>query len=153
MQHLIHQLKYKNKEIVGYYLGKRLGQQLSGTAVYKNVECIVPVPLHEQRLRERGYNQSEAIGHGISSVMGIPLKTDALCRRASAQSQTRKRRFTRWQNVETAFELHPMHQLAGKHILLVDDVITTGATMESCLQKLNGIEGTKVYVAALGVTL
>ena len=153
VQHLIHQLKYKNREVIGQYMGHRLGQLLSVSHNYRPVSCIVPVPLHAKRLRERGYNQSEAIGRGLAAAMGVPLITDALYRQESSQSQTRKRRFTRWENVEAAFGLHKDHKLQDKHILLLDDVITTGATMEACVQKLCTISGARIYVAALGVTL
>lgn len=153
VQHLIHQLKYKNKQDIGHYLGLRLGQYLAEAPAYQGIDCIVPVPLHAKRMRERGYNQSALLGKGLSEAMHIPMDTESLVRLTQTQTQTRKRRFTRWENVASVFELSPSHQLSHKHILLIDDVITTGSTIEACTQKLLSVEGVKVWVATLGVTL
>jgi ComF family protein len=153
VQHLIHQLKYKNKQDIGRYLGLRLGQYLADAAAYQGIDCIVPVPLHAKRMRERGFNQSNVIGSGLSEAMRIPMDTASLVRLTQTQTQTRKRRFTRWENVASVFELSTSHQLSHKHILLVDDVITTGSTIEACTQKLLSVEGVKVWVATLGVTV
>ncbi len=153
VQQLIHRIKYKNKQNLGRYLGLRLGQYLADAPAYQGIDCIVPVPLHAKRMRDRGFNQSEVIGSGLSQSMQIPMDTESLVRHTQTQTQTRKRRFTRWENVESVFELIPSHQLSHKHILLVDDVITTGSTIEACTQKLLSAEGVKVWVATLGVTV
>lgn len=153
VQHLIHQLKYKNKQDIGRHLGLRLGQYLAESPAYQGIDCIVPVPLHAKRMRDRGFNQSEVIGNGLSEALRIPIDTESLVRLTQTQTQTKKRRFTRWENVASVFELSPSQQLSNKHILLVDDVITTGSTIEACTQKLLSVEGVKVWVATLGVTV
>lgn len=152
VQKLIHRLKYKGGTILGYHLGRRLGQQLAESDHYSGLDYIIPVPLHHDRLRKRGFNQSEMIGMGLSSVMKIPVRSDVLRRVSSTQSQTRKRRFMRWENVASVFEVVPGLSLENKNMLLVDDVSTTGSTLEACSMKL--IEaGARVWLATIGVTV
>lgn len=151
-QHLIHGLKYKGRKETGRYLGKRLGQYLSATPFYQGLDVIVPVPLHEKRMKERGFNQSEAFGAGLSQVLNIPLDTSALKRIAATSTQTRKRRFRRWENVESVFQLNTPLHLENKNILLVDDVITTGSTIEACVLTLQAVKGIKIWIATIGFT-
>jgi ComF family protein len=149
MQHLMHQLKYKGSTEVGEKLGKLLGIDLIKSEPFREIELIVPVPLHPKRERSRGYNQSAVIGKGLSSAMEIPLVTGNLIRNHYSNTQTNKGRFERWENVKELFAVRKPELLAGKHLLLVDDVVTTGSTLEACVQVLLKIPGTTVSIATL----
>ncbi len=149
MQHLMHQLKYKGSMEVGEKLGKLLGIDLIKTESFQDIQIIIPVPLHPKRERSRGYNQSAVIGKGLSSSMGIPQVTNNLVRNHYSNSQTNKGRFERWENVKELFGVRKPELLEGKHLLLVDDVVTTGSTLEACAQELLKIPGTTVSIATL----
>jgi ComF family protein len=149
VQHLIHQLKYSKKPEIGVYLGKLFGKDLVKSPNFQQIDVIVPVPLHPKRAKVRGYNQSEKIAVGLSQTMKIPVDTSSFVRRTNTETQTRKNRFSRWENVKEVFAVHDENALKNKHILLVDDVITTGATIEGCIRKLTAIEGTRVSVVSL----
>jgi ComF family protein len=114
---------------------------------------ILPVPLHKKKLMQRGYNQSEQYAIGLGRAMRIPVNPNILIRTRFTETQTRKSRFKRWQNVSEMFALKESFLLEGKHILLVDDVITTGATLESCITVLSEIPGIRISIAAIAVTL
>jgi ComF family protein len=146
---LLHKLKYKGKKQIGIELGRRLGMELNAAALYQTVDTIIPVPLHPKKQRLRGYNQSEQIAIGIAETTGWTLDTHSLCRQEFTSTQTRKTRLDRWQNVAEVFAIKRPGEVQGKHVLLVDDVITTGATIEACAQHLVNIEGCRVSVAAL----
>ena len=146
---LVHRLKYNGVKEVGLELGKIYGLSLKSSGFLDNIDFIVPVPLHKSRERTRGFNQSETISIGISEAAGLPVVTDAIARRIATSTQTKRSRTERWDNVEGIFVLKNPELLAGKHILLVDDVITTGATMESCVNEILKAEGVKVSIAAL----
>ena len=148
-QHLLHQFKYKNKREVGEELGKYYGGILKKVSEYDGIDVVVPVPLHKKKEFHRGYNQSAVLAAGIAAGMAKPMLKDALERVEFTETQTRKTRIERWQNVEAVFKLKQPNQLEGKHILIVDDVITTGATIEACIRPLLELKGTKVTVAAL----
>lgn len=149
---LIHKLKYKGKKEVGYALGKHFGIKLSEAEHFKKVETIIPVPLHPKKQKKRGYNQSEIIAHGLNECFQKDIDTKSLQRNIYTTSQTRKGRFARWKNVEDIFVVTKPKKIAGKHILLVDDVITTGATIEACANALLKVPETKVSVVSLGIT-
>ena len=149
VQHLIHQLKYSKKPGIGVYLGKLFGKDLLKSPNFQQIDVIIPVPLHPKRTKVRGYNQSEKISDGLSQTMKIPVDTTSFVRRTNTETQTRKNRFSRWENVKEVFSVEDENALKNKHILLVDDVITTGATIESCIRKLTAIEGTRVSVVSL----
>ena len=146
---LLHQLKYKGKREIGVELGLVFGQVLAKSDLYKGIDYVVPVPLHPKKLRIRGYNQAEAIAEGLAKSMDSKLSTKHLVRKEFTQTQTRKSRAERVKNVAEAFGLNCSGELKGKHLLLVDDVITTGATLEACAARLLTIEGCRVSVAAL----
>lgn len=133
-QQLLHHLKYKNLPQLGVEMGQRYGAELSNYIVDKQIDFIVPVPLHYKKLKKRGYNQSAQIATGLSEVTGIPM-LDALKRIKSTTTQTAKNRVERWKNVSQIFEISNP-KINQKRILLVDDVITTGATIEACAQVL-----------------
>lgn len=144
VQHLLHQLKYYGRQDAGEMIGRMLGGlMLQPGSVIKNVDIIVPVPLHWTRLKKRGYNQCDPIARGISETIKVPWTGDALERVQENISQTGKNRFDRWYNVAEIFAVKDAEQLKNKHVLLVDDVMTTGATAEACLQKILSVEGTK----------
>lgn len=147
LQHLIHNLKYKGKNEIGIVLGKISGVKLQDTP-FATADLIIPIPLHASRQRKRGYNQSEMIAKGLSTILNIPVENKAVIRCKATRSQTAKTRFERWMNVEGAFQVIQPEVLTGKHLLVVDDVVTTGATSEACMEELMRITGVKVsYIA------
>lgn len=146
---LIHNLKYNGIQEIGIELGSIYGNLLRSSGFLNDVDLILPVPLHPSRERKRGFNQSRLICEGISSVSGIEVLADALVRPVKTQTQTRRSRFERWTNVEGIFELRTPTELEGKHVLIVDDVITTGSTIEACVNELSKVEGVSVSVVAL----
>lgn len=149
VQRLIHELKYKGRKDIGIYLGSRFGTFLKNSAIFHDADFIFPVPLHKKRYMKRGYNQSEQFAIGISASMKIPVNTRCLVRSWANETQTRKSRFARWLNVENIFSLRHEEQFTNSHILLVDDVITTGATLESCINTLYNIPNVTISVAAI----
>lgn len=146
---LLHKLKYQGQREIGYELGLHFGQALSKSLLYQGIDYAVPVPLHPKKLRTRGYNQAEAIAEGLAKGMGIELSTTHLIKTEFTETQTRKTREERVRNVADSFKVVNPAEIEGKHLLLVDDVITTGATLESCAAKLLAVEGCKVSIAAL----
>ncbi len=150
VQHLIHQLKYKDRMDVGVYLGKLLGDDLVKAGNFSDVAKVIPVPLHPGKQRRRGYNQSEQFAIGLAKAMNIEMDATSFIRTVDTETQTRKSRFARWENVKEIFKVTEPGQLANRHILLVDDVITTGATLESAAHILLDIEGVKLSVACIG---
>ncbi len=136
MQSVLHQLKYKKRPDIGVELGKHYGYVLRQAKAYKTIDVVVPVPLHPKKQRMRGYNQSEKIAEGLAQSLHCKLVTNALVRNTFTDSQTRKNKEERWQNVQGKFSLKTPEAIAGKHVLLVDDVITTGATLEACAHAL-----------------
>lgn len=132
IQELLHKLKYKNKYYVGEFLGRMAAKRLVDSSLFGHIDLIVPVPLHAKKRRRRGYNQCEAFASGLSEVSGIPTDFDLLLKTTHTQSQTAKSRTDRLKNVESSFTIKNDKNPSGKHILLVDDVITTGATLEAC---------------------
>lgn len=153
VQSLIHQLKYKGRKDIGVWLGYRYGLALKEAPVFQSVSFIVPVPLHRKKQLKRGYNQSEQVAIGLSDSMKVPVNTQTLVRVKATETQTRKSRFRRWENVKEIFAITAPELFVNKHILLVDDVITTGATLESCILTLATIPGCRVSVASLATAL
>jgi ComF family protein len=129
---LIHKFKYGGSWSFAEQMGRWYGEELRSGGLYADIDAIVPIPLHRRKLLRRGYNQSEYIARGISRSMGIPVDTGSVVRTGHNPSQASKQKIERWDNVEGIFALRRPERLAGRHILLVDDVLTTGATMISC---------------------
>ncbi|MEJ5994803.1 ComF family protein [Pedobacter sp. Du54] len=152
IQNLIHNLKYNGKTEVGHTLGNLLGQRLLLSEQYKAIDYIVPVPLHPKKERTRGYNQSVCIAEGISEVFGVPIHKTLLIRKKITETQTRKSRFIRYENMLSVFEVLAAEQLQRKHVLLVDDVITTGATLEACGNVLISGGVDKLSIACIAFT-
>ena len=149
-QHLLHALKYKGRSDIGEYLGKRFGNELITQPAFSHFDRIIPVPLHSDKLKKRGYNQSEMIARGLSSVLKAPVDTRTLRRTTYTETQTKKSRIERWENVKSVFAATSASNLNGQHVLLVDDVLTTGATIEGCAQALLDRNPTvKISVATL----
>jgi len=148
-QKLIHDLKYRGKKHIGQNMGKKMALELNDSS-FKEVDGIVPVPLHPKKQRKRGYNQSEWIARGISEVFDAPVINNSLYRKLNNKSQTKKSRFDRWQNVKDVFAVKNEKDFTNKHVLLVDDVITTGATLEACINQLVNCKNCKVSLISLG---
>ncbi len=151
VQHLIHQFKYKGQLEVGRLLGTMYGNDLRKSPYFENIAGIIPVPLHWSKQKTRGFNQSEVFGRAMATAMNAQLMKDVLIREKATTTQTRKTRFERWENVSYVFKLTNPERIAGKHVLLVDDVITTGATIEASASALLEVPGTKVSLAFLAM--
>ena len=149
---LIYAIKYRGMKELGFETGKRFGAELSEIADFGAVDLIVPVPLHPRKQKKRGYNQSEWIARGIAGAMNLPVVTNNLIRKVHASTQTNKSRFERWKNVETIFGVENPEAFTGKHVLLIDDVVTTGATLEACAMQLLKIDNVSVSIATLAFT-
>jgi len=148
---LVHRLKYHNDQEVGERLGVLFGHELMSSERMKNIDVIVPVPLHPKKLHLRGYNQCDCIAKGIGETLGVEVSQNNLTRTHFSASQTRKGRISRWSNVKDIFWVREPERLEGKHIFIVDDVITTGSTIEACASALNKIKGVKLSVGALAI--
>lgn len=151
VQSLLHHLKYKSNSNLGLHLGKMMALSLKDSSFYDDFDMIVPIPLHPKKLKTRGYNQSEKIAEGFSSISSIPLNNELLIRSTFTESQTRKSKFNRWQNVSSVFEVSGSSKTKGKHILLIDDVITTGSTLESAAALLTEKLNAKISIATFAI--
>ncbi|WP_343522457.1 ComF family protein [Pedobacter sp.] len=149
VQNLIHNLKYNGRTDVGLALGNMLGERLKTNTTYQNADLIIPVPLHRKKYKRRGYNQCTFIAEGIAQEMKIEFSEEILARNKVTESQTKKSRYNRYQNMKDVFQVNSTKNISGKHLLLVDDVITTGATLEACANALLAVGAAKVSVAAL----
>lgn len=132
VQKILHAIKYKGNKELAVLVGKLYAKDLKENELFKQIDYIIPVPLHGSKLKQRGYNQSEEFAKGIALQSGITINTDVLIRTSATSTQTKKNKFERWENVEDKFELTNLEFFKHKHVLLVDDVITTGATIEAC---------------------
>jgi ComF family protein len=148
-QRLIHQLKYKGQRKIGVKLGQLYGEKLRGAKGFENIDLILPVPLHPKKQHARGYNQCELFASGLSETMEIPWRKNILVKTTHNASQTQKTRMERLENVRATFHINNPDQLKGKHVLIVDDVLTTGATLEACAEKVLAIPQTKVSLATI----
>lgn len=153
VQKLIHELKYKGQKKLGITIGKMYGYELIKSELFSTVDIILPVPLHYSRKLKRGYNQSALFAEGLSKSMNKPSINNALVRTRNSTTQTSRTRFSRWKNVKDLFIVKNPSILENKHILLADDVITTGSTLEACAESLLKIPGTKVSVTTIACVL
>lgn len=149
VQKILHAIKYKKNKELAVLVGKWYAEDLIEDPIISKAHFIVPVPLHNEKLKQRGYNQSEEFGRGLSQGLNIPLETTILKRQQFTASQTKKSKYERWENVSDVFELTLPETFKNKHVILVDDVITTGATIEACCQLLQQIEGIKISVLSI----
>ena len=151
VQRALHQLKYHNKPDIGIKIGRAFGQKLRNSEIFQSVDNIIPVPLHPRKERMRGYNQSTMFAQGIAEVLEVPVLNSVLVRNKFTASQTRKKRIERFQNVDQVFTVEKPALLEGRHLLLVDDVLTTGATLEICGLALLEVPGTRLSLATIAI--
>lgn len=150
LQSLIHELKYNNKPFIGQLIGSLYGTDLLKSNFIEPIDVIVPVPLHPIKQALRGYNQAEAFAHGLSSTTSIPISVGELIRVIHNPTQTKLSKMQRWENVEGIFEVKDVSAFENKHVLLVDDIITTGSTIEACAKTLLACSNIKISVATIG---
>ena len=150
-QTLIHKLKYKNEPEIGKHLGLLFGNELRNSAYFTQVDLIVPVPLHPKKELKRGYNQCKMLAEAIGLKLNKPVENQSLLKKIETSTQTKKNRTERWNNVKGSYMTQNIENLKNKHILLIDDVVTTGATTEACAEELLKIEGVKVSIAVLAM--
>jgi ComF family protein len=149
VQNMMHQFKYRGEQQIGNLLGEIAGSQLIKNAIFNTAEVIIPVPLHKKRLKERGYNQSACFAEGLAKKLNAVVDADNLVRVRATETQTHKSRFLRFQNMEEVFVVKHPDRLKNKHVLLVDDVVTTGSTLEACGLQLLKIEGVTLSIATI----
>jgi ComF family protein len=147
IQHLMHQFKYRGNREVGLYLGQLMGAAFAGTNRFSFIDALIPLPLFKSKEHKRGFNQATVLCEGISGVMNKPVWKDVVTRTTHTESQTRKGRTERWQNMEGRFQLMKPEAIEGSHVLLIDDVITTGATLEACGRELFKAENIQLSIA------
>ncbi len=149
VQQILHSIKYNGNKALAKQIGQWYAQSLQQHPELCGADLIIPVPLHPKKQKQRGFNQSEAFALGISETWNIPLSLENLIRTEHSSTQTKKRKFERWENVQDIFELKKPELLENKSVILVDDVITTGATIDACYQALNKAQGIKINVLSL----
>lgn len=149
VQRMMHHFKYDGMQRIGHVLGNIAGKQLATNPLFASVDVIIPVPLHKKRLRERGYNQSACFAFGLAERMNATVELDNLVRIVATKTQTHKSRFARFENMKEVFAVARPLELEGKHVLLVDDVITTGSTLEACGMELLKVPGLRLSIATI----
>ncbi len=153
LQALIHELKYNHKPFIGNFIGSIFGADLLGSEFLESIDVIVPVPLHPKKKIVRGYNQAEAFAEGLSKSSSIPVSVNELIRVINNPTQTKRTKTQRWDNVKGIFEVTGAQVFQNKHVLLVDDVITTGSTLEACANALLECKNVKISIATIGEAL
>ena len=151
VQEMIHNLKYKGHEEIGTLLGEWYADDLKANDFIKNIDAIIPVPLHKKRLKERGYNQVTSFGLALSESFEIPLNESLLKRAVYSKTQSKKNLLGRMDGIETVFDIDFREEDTNKHYLLIDDVLTTGATLEACSKALLKIPGTKISIVCMAM--
>ena len=153
-QEILHNLKYRKQQQISVFFGKWLGTELVENKAYKDIDVVIPVPLHKQRLKSRGYNQVEGFGKEIACALQIPYRDDVLVKVNKTETQVFKQRFKRFQNTAESnqiFSIVNQHLIKNKHILLVDDIVTTGATLENCAIQLLNNTNAKLSIATIAI--
>jgi ComF family protein len=146
---MMHAFKYNGMQDIGNLLGSIAGKQLAQSAVFSTADIIIPVPLHKKRLRERGYNQSACFAEGLAEKLKATVDIGNLIRTVATDTQTHKSRFARFENMKEVFAIARPHDLMNKHVLLVDDIVTTGSTLEACGIELLKVPGLKLSIATI----
>ncbi|WP_408029603.1 ComF family protein [Tenacibaculum xiamenense] len=149
---LIHELKYKKEQNIGTFLGRRMCYEIEKLKLFSDVDCVLPVPLHKNKLRLRGYNQVDKFGVVLSNYLQVPYILGVLKRVSRSETQTLKQRFERFSNADSKFHISDVDCLKNKHVLLIDDVITTGATLVSCCEELLKVKNIKISVCTMAYT-
>lgn len=149
VQHLLHQLKYQGNKDAGYFLGQQLGESIKNAEAFQGIDYLVPIPLHPKKEHLRGYNQSFVIAQGVEEKTGIPINKGVLIRKVYTSTQTRKSREERWDNVKEIFDVIDAEVFVSKHVLLIDDVLTTGATLMAAGSTLLKVPDIIVSAAAV----
>ena len=152
VQKLIHNLKYRGHEEIGPFLGAWLGSELKELPQWQEITTVIPVPLHRKKLKVRGFNQVAGFGTELAKALDVPYRDDILLKISATQTQTIKKRLARWGTIDETFVLENAEVLENGHVLLVDDLVTTGATLEACAQKLLKIPNLKISIATMAVT-
>lgn len=153
LQKLIASLKYFGNKEIGFYLGTLIGKELLQSNRFNTIDVLLPLPLNPRKEKKRGYNQAAEIAFGIAAVFKKPVLEKGLQRIIFTETQTHKNRISRWQNMQGVFATSGNHSLEGKHILLIDDIITTGATLETCGEQILKIQDTRLSIATVGYTI
>lgn len=151
LRYLLYRLKYHGQKEIGEVMGRYMATEMLPSGFFSDIDVIVPIPLHPRKQRLRGYNQSEWIARGISAVTALPLDIHSVIRCKNTATQTRKTTFERWENVDGTFTVRFPERVVGKHLLIVDDVLTTGATIVACASALAEVEGVRISVLTLAV--
>jgi ComF family protein len=149
VQKILHAIKYKHNKELAELVGTWFANDLKEDLIISKADYIIPVPLHPKKFKIRGFNQSEEFAKGLANGLEIPLNTTVLIRSDFTETQTKKNKYERWENVEDKFQLTNLDEFKNKHVVLVDDVITTGATIEACCAVLQQIEGVKISVLSI----
>jgi competence protein ComFC len=149
---IIHELKYRGNEEIGVFFGNWLGEILLENNQFSDIDYLIPVPLHSKKLKERGYNQVTKFGETLSYHLKTPMIADNLIRTSASKTQTLKARFERFNNTDTIFHLKDPSIFIGKHVLLIDDIVTTGATLEACAKEIQKAEGVKISILTMAFT-
>lgn len=151
-KNLLHHLKYKNNQKIGVFLGNWIGEKLKHTTTFQGLDCIVPVPVDRKRLKKRGYNQLTKFGKQLSYHFKIPFIEDKLLKTTVSKTQTSKSRVDRFADLETKFTVDDISFFKNKHVLLIDDVITTGATLEACAKQITKAKNCKISIVTIAYT-
>lgn len=151
VQHLMHQLKYKGNKDLGLQLGRLMGNALKNVSRFNKIDALVPLPLYPSKEKKRGYNQATVLCEGIAEILSVPILNKVITRPQQTETQTKKGRIERWKNMEGKFQLIDPLAIKDKHLLLVDDVVTTGATLEACGNELLNAPNVKLSIATLCV--
>ncbi len=153
IQNLVYQLKYKGNKEIGFYLGSLVGEMLKDSTRFNSIDALVPLPLNPKRQKKRGYNQATAISKGLAKTLDKPIYDNAIFRNINTETQTQRGRLTRWENMQGVFEVKKPELLTGKHLVLVDDVITTGASLIACGSALLQVPNTSLSIVTLAYTI
>ncbi len=152
LQELLHAFKYKGTREIGLHFGRCMGNSFLQSNRFNRIDALIPLPLHPKKERKRGYNQATVLCEGIAEILKVPIQKDAIIRPTATQTQTHKNRVHRWENMEGKFLLSNADSVSGKHVLLIDDVVTTGATLESCGHELLNVQDLRLSIATLAYT-
>lgn len=144
-------MKYRDKKEIGRIMGRNMAGELLESDFFRGIDLLLPLPLHRKRMKARGYNQSEWIAKGIADVTHLPIETEAVERIKHVETQTNKMPYERWENVQNIYKLQYPERLSGKHVLVIDDVLTTGATAEACIKSFEHLKNIKISVLTLAI--